>query len=180
MNPQLEKYINNRKEEIKKQRENHLLSLGLIDESKTIVERILVDDIVVKFDKTLNKYYFEDEVKNVRVVKFDETLNKYYFEEETKFPIDITEEEYQELLKYIPQDKIKPNKEASENLTTLNKSYKVFAYILLILGIILTITTTPFKIGIFCIILSITIFIERIFIKGFIVIVENTENNRCN
>ncbi|MBO5810242.1 MAG: hypothetical protein J6R32_05385 [Bacteroidales bacterium] len=166
MNPQLEKYINNRKEEIKKQRENHLLSLGLIDESKTIVERILVDDI--------------DEVKNVRVVKFDETLNKYYFEEETKFPIDITEEEYQELLKYIPQDKIKPNKEASENLTTLNKSYKVFAYILLILGIILTITTTPFKIGISCIILSITIFIERIFIKGFIVIVENTENNRCN
>lgn len=166
MNPQLEKYINNRKEEIKKQRENHLLSLGLIDESKTIVERILVDDI--------------DEVKNVRVVKFDETLNKYYFEEETKFPIDITEEEYQELLKYIPQDKIKPNKEASENLTTLNKSYKVFAYILLILGIILTITTTPFTIGIFCIILSITIFIERIFIKGFIVIVENTENNRCN
>ncbi len=166
MNPQLEKYINNRKEEIKKQRENHLLSLGLIDESKTIVERILVDDI--------------DEVKNVHVVKFDETLNKYYFEEETKFPIDITEEEYQELLKYIPQDKIKPNKEASENLTTLNKSYKVFAYILLILGIILTITTTPFKIGIFCIILSITIFIERIFIKGFIVIVENSENNRCN
>ena len=166
MNPQLEKYINNRKEEIKKQRENHLLSLGLIDESKTIVERILVDDI--------------DEVKNVRVVKFDETLNKYYFEEETKFPIDITEEEYQELLKYIPQDKIKPNKEASENLTTLNKSYKVFAYILLILGIILTITTTPFKIGIFCTILSITIFIERIFIKGFIVIVENSENNRCN
>ena len=166
MNPQLEKYINNRKEEIKKQRENHLLSLGLIDESKTIVERILVDDI--------------DEVKNVRVVKFDETLNKYYFEEETKFPIDITEEEYQELLKYIPQDKIKPNKEASENLTTLNKSYKVFAYILLILGIILTITTTPFTIGIFCIILSITIFIERMFIKGFIVIVENTENNRCN
>ena len=155
MNPQLEKYINNRKEEIKKQRENHLLSLGLIDESKTIVERILVDDI--------------DEVKNVRVVKFDETLNKYYFEEETKFPIDITEEEYQELLKYIPQDKIKPNKEASENLTTLNKSYKVFAYILLILGIILTITTTPFTIGIFCTILSITIFIERIFIKGFIV-----------
>lgn len=166
MNPQLEKYINNRKEEIKKQRENHLLSLGLIDESKTIVERILVDDI--------------DEVKNVRVVKFDETLNKYYFEEETKFPIDITEEEYQELLKYIPQDKIKPNKEASENLTTLNKSYKVFAYILLILGIILTITTTPFTIGIFCTILSITIFIERIFIKGFIVIVENSENNRCN
>lgn len=166
MNPQLEKYINNRKEEIKKQRENHLLSLGLIDESKTIVERILVDDI--------------DEVKNVRVVKFDETLNKYYFEEETKFPIDITEEEYQELLKYIPQDKIKPNKEASENLTTLNKSYKVFAYILLILGIILTITTTPFTIGIFCIILSITIFIERMFIKGFIVIVECAENNRCN
>ena len=166
MNPQLEKYINNRKEEIKKQRENHLLSLGLIDESKTIVERILVDDI--------------DEVKNVRVVKFDETLNKYYFEEETKLPIDITEEEYQELLKYIPQDKIKPNKEASENLTTLNKSYKVFAYILLILGIILTITTTPFTIGIFCTILSITIFIERIFIKGFIVIVENSENNRCN
>ena len=166
MNPQLEKYINNRKEEIKKQRENHLLSLGLIDESKTIVERILVDDI--------------DEVKNVRVVKFDETLNKYYFEEETKFPIDITEEEYQELLKYIPQDKIKPNKEASENLTTLNKSYKVFAYILLILGIILTITTTPFTIGIFCIILSITIFIERMFIKGFIVIVECAENNSCN
>ena len=166
MNPQLEKYINNRKEEIKKQRENHLLSLGLIDESKTIVERILVDDI--------------DEVKNVRIVKFDETLNKYYFEEETKFPIDITEEEYQELLKYIPQDKIKPNKEASENLTTLNKLYKVFAYILLILGIILTITTTPFTIGIFCIILSITIFIERMFIKGFIVIVECAENNRCN
>lgn len=187
MNPQLEKYINDKKEEMKKQRDEHLISLGLIDESKTKVERILFDD----YAKAVNNYpeLYDD-------VKYDNTLNKYYIDKEEKFPIKVTEEEYQELLKYIPKEnekttKQKPNRVVSGKLTNLNVLFTVLAIIFLILGIILTgvgiddlggyySDPTLFMLGISSVILSILIFIKRLFIKGFIVIVECAENNRCN
>lgn len=192
MNPQLEKYINEKKEEMKKQRDEHLISLGLIDESKTKVERILFDS-------------FKDGAK------YDSSLKKFIVENVTTFPIDITEDEYQELLKYTSKTEdtqkieskqnqdIKPdtkptieiNNDASKKLITLNKFFTVLAIIFLILGIILTgigiddlggyySDPTLFILGISFVISSIWIFIIRLFIKGFIVIVECAENNRCN
>lgn len=180
MNPQLEKYINSKKQEQQKkyeqQRDELLMSLGLVDGSKTKVERVYSDLLLAGY-------------------RYDDALRKYYFDKEIKLPIDITEDEYQELLKYVSKEeqpvKSEINKDASENLIALNKVLKVLAIISLIIGIILTVfglvdinyswwNPLPFIIGILSVVSSIPLFIVRVLINGFIVIVENAECNKCN
>ena len=81
MNAQLEAFINEKKAEQKRKRDEHLISLGLVDESKTIKE----------------KTYFS---YNLEGCKRD---NTGFYKEMIKYtPIDITDEEYEELLKYSP------------------------------------------------------------------------------
>lgn len=76
MNAKLESFIN-------KKRTEHLVSLDLVDESKPIKKR--------NYTNVYQKGYHFDNVK------------KLYYEEVVEYePIDITDEEYQELLKYAP------------------------------------------------------------------------------
>lgn len=62
MNPQLEKYINSKKQEQQKkyeqQRDELLMSLGLVDGSKTKVERVYSDLLLAgyRYDDALRKY----------------------------------------------------------------------------------------------------------------------------
>ncbi len=81
MNLQLQLFINEKKAEQKRKRDEHLISLGLIDENKT----------------TKKIKYYEYLVEGARL---DSEKQLWYVEVEEPAPIDITDEEYEELLKY--------------------------------------------------------------------------------
>ena len=82
MNTQLEEFINQKKAEQKKKRDEHLISLGLVDTSKTIKE----------------KRYFSYNAEGCKV----DASGQFYKETTNYTPIEITDEEYEELLKYAP------------------------------------------------------------------------------
>lgn len=114
MNEKIENLIKQEQERLdaeKKQiREEHLISLGLVDQTKT--ERKYLNG----FDKS---------------ALWDETRRLYYIEK--AIPLDITDEEYIEVCKYFP-----PNSTPNE-ATTAEKALNVIATIVLILGIIGTV-----------------------------------------
>ena len=89
MNKKVQEFIEKMKEIEKakelKQREEHLISLGLIDEEKTKRGIVYLDN----WDGT-------------RGWKFDNEKNKYYKEDYVPAAIEVTDEEYQEILKYAP------------------------------------------------------------------------------
>ncbi len=111
MNAKLESFINQKRTE-------HLISLGLVDESKPIKKR--------KYTNVYQAGYHLDPVKNL------------YYTEVTEYePIDITDEEYQELLKYAPIEKEKYSvtiERAPD--TTWSNAIKVIANVLLALIIL--------------------------------------------
>ena len=78
----------NVQEFLKKRKSEHLISLGLIDEAKTKRE-----------------YQYYD--YSVPGAKFDDAKNQYLLEKTTYFPIEVTDEEYQEILKYAPMSESK-------------------------------------------------------------------------
>ncbi len=111
MNAKLESFINQKRTE-------HLISLGLVDESKPIKKR--------KYTDVYQAGYHLDNVKNL------------YYTEVTEYePIDITNEEYQELLKYAPieNEKYSVTIEHTPN-TAWSNAIKVIANVLLALNIL--------------------------------------------
>ena len=110
MNAKLESFINQKKSK-------HLVELGLVDESKPIKKR--------KYTNVFQEGSHLDKEKNL-----------YYTEVIEYEPIDITDEEYQELLKYAPVDKEKFSVTIERtNNTTWGNAIKAIANILLVFNI---------------------------------------------
>ena len=116
MNTKVQDFINKMKEEEKKQRDENLISLGLVDETKKIIERQYIN------------YYCSE-------AKFDEEKKLNYIEKEVYAPIDVTDEEYKEIVKYSVFGEVKIQ-EIKEISTTWSSTIKVIANILLILNIL--------------------------------------------
>jgi len=126
MNTKVQEFIDKMKEEQKevelKQREEHLISLGLIDEEKTKYGIVYLDN----WDGTKD-------------CKFDNEKNKYYKESFVPAAIEITDEEYQEILKYAPIIKDIKAAGATPSETKWAKIIEIIAYIYLIGGILINI-----------------------------------------
>lgn len=119
MNVQVQEFINKMKEEQKekelKKREEHLVSLGLIDENKSTYKTSKV-------------------FPNEEGWKFDYIKQTYY--KETPEAIEVTDEEYQEILKYAPVG-AEINEKAKENTkTTWANAINVTATIFIVLNIV--------------------------------------------
>ena len=118
MNPKVQEFIEKMKDEEQKRREEHLVSLGLLDEEKSFIGKKYFD----KWDGTSNCH-------------FDRKENKYYKEMKIEVALDVTEEEYQEILKYSPQTKRKePETQSIE--TPYSDAINIVANILLFGNII--------------------------------------------
>ena len=128
MNPKVQEFIDKMKAEQKekelKEKEELLISLGLIDEEKSKKEVIYSD--VRDFSNDW---------------KWDEEKQKYYKKTQIIVPVEVTNEEYQEILKYVPSKKnkveeIKPDKETS-TADTIKSVAKIFLVLNIIGGLIL-------------------------------------------
>lgn len=120
MDAKVQEFINKMKEEEKKQRDDKLISLGLTDENKKTVIR-----------EYLNYKRYD--------AKYDETKKQHYIEKEVESPIEVTEDEYQEILKYssfIKNETTNETTEIKDISTTWASTIKVIANILLVLNII--------------------------------------------
>lgn len=116
MNAKVQEFINKMKEEEKRIRDEKLISLGLTDENKkTIIREYL----------NYNRYD----------AKYDETKKQHYIEKEVEYPVEVTENEYQEILKYSSFIKNETT-EIKDISTTWASTIKVIANILLVLNII--------------------------------------------
>lgn len=82
MNEKVSKLIEQAKQQEKAIREEHLISLGLVNENKTV--RVYSDYSSNLYDK------------------WDEEAKQYYYE--APAALDVTDEEYAEILKYYPVD----------------------------------------------------------------------------
>ncbi|MBQ7853559.1 MAG: hypothetical protein IJ352_00850 [Muribaculaceae bacterium] len=117
MNAKVQEFINQKKQEEKKKRDEHLISLGLVTGEKTIQREYL-------------EYY-------VYGATLDEESERYYFEHEIEHAIDVSEEEYQEILKYSSVTKKKEIDYKWANI--IEKVAKTFLFINIFCGIILCI-----------------------------------------
>lgn len=130
MNPQVQEFINRMKEEKQFQekttKDELLISLGLIDESKTVVKRI-----------------YEGVSSFTTGCLFDEEKQQYYIKLEKCYPIEVTDEEYQQILKYSNVATNKANKESGKEETTwsgvISIVSKVFTFITILFGVIFSI-----------------------------------------
>lgn len=130
MNPQVQEFINRMKEEKKLQekttKDELLISLGLIDESKTVIKRL-----------------YEGVSSFTTGCLFDDEKQQYYIQQETYYPIEVTDEEYQEILKYSNVATNKANKENKKEKTSwslvISFVSKVFAVVTILLGVFLSI-----------------------------------------
>ena len=164
MNAIVTEFINKKKEEQKekelKQREKHLISLGLLDPSKSI-ERIA---------------YF-DAWDNTKECKWDAENGKYCKITQQYAAIEVTEEEYQEILKYAPLilDQSK-KKENIQERTVWADTISIVALIVLILNIIggIILATTY---GWIAIVTTLVLCLHYPLIVGFSKIVAVAEKN---
>ena len=123
MNAKVQEFINKMKEEQRvkdlKERSEHLISLGLVDEGKS---------------KIVTKQYLDNYVYGA---KLDGPKNKYYIEGEGYPAIEVTEDEYQEILKYAPI-RIKETEEIKTSTpnTPWASTIKFIANFLLVINII--------------------------------------------
>ena len=160
MNAQLEEFINQKKAEQKKKRDEHLISLGLVDKSKT----------------TKVKKYIEYDIPGCML----DSSGNIYMEVDEYDPIEITDEEYEELLKYTSTQ----NDKKEINTTSAN-AINTIAGILLALSIITTIAGILFCFDYEGNVIGIPLTIVGIFsclyypiIKGFSKIVAMAETYR--
>lgn len=113
MNEKVENLIKEEKARLwaieQQQRDNHLIRLGLIDESKS--------------NKKYQDYFSED-------AKFDPETNLYY--KAANLPLEVTDEEYAEICKYFPLTKA----EESVLKTGPEKTLNIIANVTLVCGII--------------------------------------------
>lgn len=121
MNAKVEEFLKIKKDELKKkeleQKNAHLISLGLIDESKS-----------------RNGIVYLDGWDGTQECKWDAEKQQYYKGAKVSSPIDVTDEEYQEILKYAPING--GTKTPKESETTWANAIKIIANILLALNII--------------------------------------------
>ena len=89
MNAKVEEFLNLKKAEEKKRRDEHLVSLGLVDESKTVRGR--------KYSRFWSEEYEQ----------YDGDKDMYFCEKEVYAPLEVTDEEYCEILKYAPENVVK-------------------------------------------------------------------------
>jgi ATP-dependent Zn protease len=130
MNPQVQEFINRMKEEKQLQekttKDELLISLGLIDESKTVIKRL-----------------YEGVYSFTTGCLFDDEKQQYYIQQETYYPIEVTDEEYQEILKYSNVATNKANKENKKEKTSwslvISFVSKVFAVVTILFGVIFSI-----------------------------------------
>ena len=116
MNTKVQEFINKMREEEKKRRNENLISLGLVDETKKTIVRQYISS------------YRDD-------AKYDKEKQLYYIEKEVYEPIEVTDEEYKEIVKYSAFGEEK-NQETKEVSTTWANAIKVIANILFALSII--------------------------------------------
>ena len=128
MNPKVEEFINKMKEEQEKQKKEYLISLGLVDESKSINTIEILD----KWDGTND-------------CEWDFKLQKYCKKVQKYEALDVTDEEYQEILKYAPiaetqrSNELKPNKKPASQTRWSNvicTTAIILAVVAVIIGII--------------------------------------------
>ena len=117
MNAKVEEFLNLKKAEEKKRRDEHLVSLGLVDESKTVRGR--------KYSRFWSEEYEQ----------YDGDKDMYFCEKEVYAPLEVTDEEYCEILKYAPENVVKCDVEKTSG-TNWGGVIKVMAYIYLIVGVI--------------------------------------------
>lgn len=116
MNEQIEKWIENRKSEQRKEfeqkRDEHLVNIGLTDESKTI--------------RKYYDYFIEG-------MQYDEDKGRYY--KDSNGPIDVSDEEYAEICKYAPFKEFKQVQMKGLN-NGVEGFLNIMAYITLSVGVI--------------------------------------------
>lgn len=117
MNAKVEEFLNLKKAEEKKRRDEHLVSLGLFDESKTVRMR--------KYSRFWSEEYEQ----------YDGDKEMFFCEKEVYAPLEVTDEEYCEILKYAPENVVKCDVEKISR-TNWGGVIKVMAYIYLIVGVI--------------------------------------------
>ncbi|MBE6307896.1 MAG: hypothetical protein E7087_01135 [Bacteroidales bacterium] len=115
----IDKMMEKQKEEELKQREEFLISLGLIDEEKT--KRGIV---------------YLDIWDGTKDCKFDNEKNKYYKESFVPAAIEVTDEEYQEILKYAPLITREKEQKAEATKSSLEKTIEIIGIILVIISVI--------------------------------------------
>lgn len=120
MNAKAQEFINKKKSELQekelKERNEHLISLGLVDESKSI-EGVVYLNVWDGSSSCL----------------WDEEKQKYCKRTYIPAPIEVTDEEYQEILKYAP---IKKKEKVVEGKTNWASTIVLVANIFLALSII--------------------------------------------
>lgn len=101
MNAKVQEFIEKMKAEEQKRREEHLISLGLIDEEKSFIGKKYFD----KWDGTSTCHWDNKERKYYKMVEFKDAL-------------EVSDEEYLEILKYCPltgtKETTKPIEESKE------------------------------------------------------------------
>lgn len=116
MNPKVQELISKKQEEIKKEklekRESHLIELGLTENTKRV-------------------YY--DNWTNSPDCKYDKELKKYY--EETADALKVSDDEYNEICKYFPEENDNEPKTKSISNGAEN-TLKTIAGIILTIGIL--------------------------------------------
>ena len=118
MNAKVEEFIKSKKEEIETRKKEHLISLGLIDYDAKCIKRVYTYQPTTTYSK------------------YDPEKELYYYEvaSGSYTPIEVTDEEYQEILKYAPI------KEENHEKTSWGKIIeicaKIFFVIILLSGII--------------------------------------------
>ena len=128
MNPKVEEFINKMKEKQEKEKKEYLISLGLIDETKSI--------------DTID---FFDEWDGTKECQWDYNAQKYCKKVQKYEALDVTDEEYQEILKYAPisepqiLNKSKSNKKQVSQTKWANVIYTItiiLAFIIVVIGAI--------------------------------------------
>lgn len=164
MNPKVEEFINKMKEKQEKEKQEYLISLGLIDETKSI-----------------NTIDFFDEWDGTKECQWDYNAQKYCKKVQKFEALDVTDEEYQEILKYAPisqtqiSNKSKSNKKQVFQTKWANILYKlvlILSIIILIAGIVVSVIVESFF-PMFYVILYVVLYIP--FVIGFARIVEAAE-----
>ncbi len=120
MNIKIQEFIDRKKEEKKaselKKRDEHLISLGLVDESRS----------------TCGIKYL-DNWNGSKECQWDDKKGKYYIKTEVPAAIEVTDEEYEEILKYSSPTTENVKMELPK--TKWSKTIEITAFICLIAGV---------------------------------------------
>ncbi|MFI3331432.1 MAG: hypothetical protein R3Y38_06465 [Rikenellaceae bacterium] len=108
MDPKLVQYFQEVKALELEKRDAHLVSLGLIDESKTT--KVECTNDAIPFD-----------------AEYDPVKEKFFMTK--KFPIDVTDEEYAEICKYNPPKTLQRVSNMEKDMLTIKRIMVFFTWI---------------------------------------------------